>query len=233
MAVTSCYHRTTIIKRPLFCNILTSLDMWPLSVGITTSINFQMTLALAKLEPCGLCSRKFTGLHEGNKMDVIGSFDHSFIIESRRERLHATHNLSKQSGPPTKSCWNLLREFSETSCSFGHKSVEYRHFHPKNRNFHVLCNQMEWSPWKATELEGCLLLVCWQKKYSLLYSVICKQIPQRCRIYLPRTFLPMKSENFETNCSFSFNLILHYQLWWWLLVVPQKLGQIDALFNRL
>ena len=121
MAVTSCYHRTTIIKRPLFCNILTSLDMWPLSVGITTSINFQMTLALAKLEPCGLCSRKFTGSHEGNKMDVIGSFDHSFIIESRRERLHATHNLSKQSGPPTKSCWNLLREFRKLLALSGTK----------------------------------------------------------------------------------------------------------------
>ena len=181
MAVTSRYHRTTIIKRPLFCNILTSLDMWPLSVGITTSINFQMTLALAKLEPCGLCSRKFTGSHEGNKMDVIGSFDHSFIIESRRERLHATHNLSKQSGPPTKSCWNLLREFSETSCSFGHKSVEYRHFHPKNRNFHVLCNQMEWSPWKATELEGCLLCLCVDRKNIHYFTqLFVNKFPQRC-----------------------------------------------------
>ena len=55
-----------------------------------------MTLALAKLEPCGLCSRKFTGSHEGNKMDVIGSFDHSFIIELRRERLHAMLQLFEQ-----------------------------------------------------------------------------------------------------------------------------------------
>ena len=34
--------------------------------------------------------------HEGNKMDVIGSFDHSFIIELRRERLHAMLQLFEQ-----------------------------------------------------------------------------------------------------------------------------------------
>ena len=97
------------------------------------------------------------------------------------EKGYMLHNLSKQSGPPTKSCWNLLREFSETSCSFGHKSVEYRHFHPKNRNFHVLCNQMEWSPWKATELEGCLLCLCVDRKNIHYFTqLFVNKFPQRC-----------------------------------------------------
>ena len=72
----------------LFIKILSNIFLFApvykngtLCEGITTSINFQMTLALAKLEPLDYAGRKFTGSHEGNKMDVIGSFDHSFIIE--------------------------------------------------------------------------------------------------------------------------------------------------------
>ena len=72
---------------------------------------FPDDIGLGQIRTFRLCSRKFTGSHEGNKMDVIGSFDHSFIIESRRERLHASYILGQypmqQNRCPILSwCWS-------------------------------------------------------------------------------------------------------------------------------